>query len=46
LEAYQKCSDLGWEAIIEYIQNKLQAPVKAELSKIKNQIDEYYNYGI
>ena len=25
----------GWEAILKYIQNKLRAPVKAELSKTK-----------
>ena len=32
LDAYQKCSDLGWEEVLKYIQNQLRAPVK-EISK-------------
>ena len=41
MDAYQKCSDLGWEEVLKYIQNRLRAPVK-EILKSQNQIDEYY----
>ena len=41
MDAYQKCSDLGWEEVLKYIQNQLRAPVK-EISIRQNQIDEYY----
>ena len=35
LDAYQKCSDLGWEEVLKYIQNQLWAPVKFRKEKIK-----------